>query len=491
MMAQLVRTVVIAALCVGAGALIIWGPRGGPPIDPDRVHVTYWEKWTDFEGAAMHALVDRFNATTGAERGIYVEYVATTNVDMKTMVATAGGDPPDLAGLWQRNVHSFAASDALTSLDERARSAGLRDGALLDIYEHACEYHGELFALPLTPSTIALYYNKDALAEFADALRDAGLDPERAPRTIAELDAYADIIQRSDARGDLELLAYLPGTAGSFAWFWQTWPIWFGGRLYDASQKRMLVDQPAFIDAYTWVSKYAERFDRRRVARFEAGLGNFASPDNPFISGHLAMVRQGPWFANTIRQFAPDIHYGVAPFPTIDGVPRAYYEEDVITVPRGARHPDEAWSFIEWLYTAPPQHYSPPDGSTGMGYEYYESRADGKTVRKPMPPLRPIEWLCWMHCKNNPLRNPDPAFVETHPNPAIEVHEALARAEHADTVPPLPNWAEIENEFVAAYADIWAAGPPVRERLRECQRRIDILTKLTETRLARHAVAYP
>ena len=66
-----------------------------------------------------------------------------------------------------------------------------------------------------------------------------------------------------------------------------------------------------------------------RVLRFESGLANFNSPDNPFMRGKLAMMQQGPWFANMIRQYGPDIDYGVAPFPSADGGETSYCGQDV------------------------------------------------------------------------------------------------------------------------------------------------------------------
>jgi hypothetical protein len=44
----------------------------------------------------MQELVDRFN---NAQDRIFVEYLAVSQIDRKTIVATAGGDPPDVAGI--------------------------------------------------------------------------------------------------------------------------------------------------------------------------------------------------------------------------------------------------------------------------------------------------------------------------------------------------------------------------------------------------------
>ncbi len=47
----------------------------------------------------MRVIVDDFNNTVGAEKGIYVRYVSSSTINQKTLVATAAGVPPDIAGL--------------------------------------------------------------------------------------------------------------------------------------------------------------------------------------------------------------------------------------------------------------------------------------------------------------------------------------------------------------------------------------------------------
>jgi ABC-type glycerol-3-phosphate transport system substrate-binding protein len=453
--------------------------------------VTYWEKWTDFEGAAMRDLVAYFNDTVGAEKGIYVDYVVTTQIHFKTPIAIAGGDPPDLVGLWLYNVSSFASRGALEELDACAQRAGIDEDVIIPVLYRGGRYHEHLYALPLTPWSVALYYNKDLFAEFAEELRAQGYSPDRPPQTLAELEAYADIVHRRGPDGEIELMAFLPGSPETVGWFWHTWALLFGGSFYDPVSGEIRVDSEPWVRGYEWVQDFAQRFHQRDVIRFEAGLANFNSPDNPFMAGKLAMVRQGPFFANMIRKYAPNINYGVAPFPTVDGSEVSFCEADMLAIPTGARHADEAWEFIEWLYTADPIIVSSKADEPRFGYESYTLQEESGLQRRSMPPLRPVEWLCWAHYKNGPLISPTRGFIETHPNPAIDVHERLARSPRAYTVPPLPNWAEFLSEFVAAYRDIWRGNVDVPSRLQECRQRVDVMIEQTKLRLARYGVEYP
>jgi hypothetical protein len=379
----------------------------------------------------------------------------------------------------------------LQDLTRRAADAGIDDDLIIPVLYKACRYHDRVYALPLTPWSVALYYNKEIFAEFAGELEEAGYSADRPPRTLDELRGYANIIHRRDAQGEIELMAFLPGFPETVGWFWNAWALWFGGSFRDGEAGEFRVDTDAYLRGYGWVRDYARHFGIRDVLRFESGMANFNSPDNPFMIGKLAMVQMGPFFANMIRKYAPDIDYGVAPFPTVDGREVGFCALDVLTIPKGARHPDEAWAFMEWLYTSAPIAVPSGKAEPQYGYDYFTVKTDTGMLRRPMPLLRPVEWLCWAHYKNGPLVSPSPGFIESHPNPAIDVHERATRGPHAHTVPPLPNWTELLVEFTAAYRDIWSSEVDVGTRLGACQERIDVLVDQARRRLQRHGTEYP
>src|SRR5205085_8706840 len=124
-----------------------------------RVHIRYWEKWTGFEEEAMRAVVDRFNRT---QSRVFVDMLSVSQVDQKMLLATAGGDPPDVAGLWDYNVPVYADYNAIQALGsaDAARSlphdlcheAGITAADYLPCYWDECVHHGLVYALPTTPA---------------------------------------------------------------------------------------------------------------------------------------------------------------------------------------------------------------------------------------------------------------------------------------------------------------------------------------------------
>jgi len=384
-----------------------------------RVHITYWEKWGSFEAEACQKMVDAFNAS---QDEIFCHYIRTSQVDRKAMLAVVGGQPPEILGLWSGNVAPFAEAAALMPLDGLMRDSGLGEDHYIRNYLELCRYKGVTWALPSTPATIALFYNKEHFREKAGALRAANLDPNRPPKTLGELDAYADALSEFNADGTPKIMGFIPTEPG---WFHESWPYYFGGSLMDADG-RPTPDSPECIRAFEWIKAYAIRYGREALTRFREGFGNYDSPQNAFIDGKVSMVLQGVYFPAFIDRHRPHLKYGVVPFPPADGVPgpRSLMNEDIIAIPKGCRHPKEAWTFLHWVQT------------------------------KGLP------IICRLQGKHLPITAVPEDFRRGHPNGSLDVFESLARAEHSFILPRSIVWREYQDGYRRTFDHIWHWQPP-------------------------------
>lgn len=429
--------------------------------EPERIHVTYWEKWVGPEEAATRAVVEAFNRS---QDRIRVEYFVQSPVDRKTLVATAGGDPPDVAGLWIQNIASFADAEALTPLDDFIRRDGMTPEQWLSryypVYARMVRHNGRVYAGISTPATIALHWNKTLF-------REAGLDPERPPRTIQELDEFAKRLTRRDARtGELLQVGFLPQEPGWWPWIFC---LWFGGRLFDGDRITLASD-PRNIAAMEWVADYTRELGRDAVTSFASGFaGQWASPQSGFFSGKVAMIFQGVWFHNYIRQYKPGLDYGVAPawpaaVPGIDDFAMA--EADMLVIPRGAKHPEAAWEFIKYMNSNNP---------------HARSREE----------LQGMELLCFLQEKNSALREWSPYFAEHHPHPRIDVFRQLSASPHAEFAPQMGIWTEYEREVLAAFAEVRLLMATPEQALGAAQRRLQKSWDRHFRSLARHGQPLP
>lgn len=412
--------------------LVGWAALGGlaacgKPAPPDgRVVLRYWDKWTGFEAEAMRAVVQDFNAS---QNRILVQYTSVSQIDRKLMLATAGGVPPDVAGIWSSTIPVYAENNALTPLDRMAASGGVRREDYIDVFWQGCSHMGRLFALPSTPTSTALIYNKRLF-------REAGLDPERPPRSIAELEAFNEVLVRRRADDRLERVGHLPEEPG---WWNALWGLWFGARIAPDGRTLGLLD-PDNQAAYRWVQSYPERFGGENLAAFRDGFGNFASPQNPFFTGRVAMVLHGVWIHNFISNYAPPgFEWGVAPFPTVDPERLrdvTVVEADVLVIPAGAAHPREAFEFIRY-------------------------------VNLPGP----MEKLCLGQRKFPPLRSVSPDFFRSHPNPHIREFVRLAFSPNAQLAPRITTWNSLAADMRNAIGRIWLGRADAGEALTAVQER--------------------
>jgi ABC-type glycerol-3-phosphate transport system substrate-binding protein len=58
-----------------------------------------------------------------------------------------------------------------------------------------------------------------------------------------------------------------------------------------------------------------------------------------------------------------------------------------------------------------------------------------------------IEKLSSLHCNLSPLANESEQYLRNHPNPYVDVYEALASSPNALPLPPLSNWPQIGDEL--------------------------------------------
>ncbi len=418
------RTAIGGMAAAGLG-FIAFGPRGSKERSDGRLVLDYWEKWTGLEGRAMKHVVDRFN---DSQSRIFVRYFSTAGIDEKAQITIAGGAPPDILGLWNYNIPGFADTGAIIPLDELGAKFGVGPQIYAPGFAPVTVHKGRFYAAVNTGGTIGMYYNK---AHF----REVGLDPERPPRTISELDACNRRLQLK--RGDrIERMGFHHREPG---WWVFIWGYFFGGSLYDEGTDRVTLAMPENIAGYEWVASYPKEFGLKALNDFRSTFGNYDSALNPFIEGRLSMVMQGPWLANMINMYNPGLDYGVAPFPVGDGLydadaPIGLVDCDVLVIPRDVKNPEASMEFI--AYTQRPEV---------------------------------VEYLATVHCKGSPLKTSSEGFLANHPNRGVRVFDAIAKSPQSFRVPSTRAWLQVRDELIWVFDQSWNAQGEPRDLLAAAQ----------------------
>lgn len=434
----------LGALAAGA-ALWPRAPRSRASIPAGRVVLEYWEKWTGSEGEALDAVIHRFNST---QDRIWVRRVPVADIVPKAMVAIAGGDPPDLVGLYSFNIPQLAESRAALAFDEIAPGNNRLDP---DIYAPAVRrlltYQSRQWAAVTSCYSLGLYCN---LSHF----KEAGLDASHMPRTIRELDQLSERLTVRDASGALTRTGFQQNLPQWWPYFW---PVCFGGALYDANSNRATLADASGLAAFNWIQQTAARLgveQSRALARvFDR---SYHTAGDPFFSGRASMIIQGPWLASFARLHAPQLEFACVP-PPVDAplldpaAPLGMVEADVLIIPRGCPHPHEAWEFVTFM-----------------------QRQDVQ------------EELCKAHGKSSPLQAVSPEFMSSHPNRAVRVFDSIVKSERALVLPQTRVWQQYADMTSGLFDQAWA-GLPVGPAITQVQTRAQQLMDQASRRRAQRA----
>ncbi len=404
---------------------------------PGPIHITYWEKWTEFEGDAIRAVVDEYNRK---QNKVHVDLLTVSDIEKKTLLAVSGGNPPDVAGLYGPNVAQYADDHAVMELDAYCKQYNITRDNYIPIYFDIGYYNGHVYSLPTTPASTALHYNKQLF-------REAGLDPEKPPVTIEEMDQLAEkVVTRKN--GHIDKSGFMPAEPGWWNW---GWGFVFGGRLWDPATGKITANCPENIRAYNWVRSYTDRYGASELSTFRSGFGNFSSPQNAFLSGKVAMEMQGVWMYNFIDQYAPGmekpvLNWAAVPFPhpadRPDLAETTFADEDILVIPRGSRHPKEAFEFIAYVQS-----------QEGM------------------------ELLCMGQRKHSPLAKVSPDFIKKHPNPYITVFSELPKNKNVISPPKIGIWPEYQAEMNAAFEQVALGKKTAKEALDYVQNRVSLMNE--------------
>ncbi|UCH33598.1 MAG: ABC transporter substrate-binding protein [Armatimonadota bacterium] len=332
-----------ALACAAAAAALLLGAGCGsrPEKTPEGRTILYiWSGWTGKEKDIFEVVVDAFNRS---QEDYELRNMSIEGDDTKTIRALTAGVPPDLFFLWEpAYIGQLAANKAVMPLNPLLERTGppLEDFIPGSIGQG--EWEGKFYSLPYLLDAYAIYWDKDAF-------REVGLNPERPPRTLRELEEYTVKLLKRDERGNVQRLGFqLPDIFHPI--------VWFGGTFYDAKTRRITADNPRNVEALEW---YVHMMDIQggalNIDSFSQGFGEYASSNNQFFVGKVAMTISGQWWPGFIERFAPHMDYGVAPIPYPDQYPEqkgvTYLGGNFCCIPRESRHPEGAWTFMRWTQT--------------------------------------------------------------------------------------------------------------------------------------------
>ena len=318
------------------------GSQGQTSTDQTKSGNRVLNYWSPFSGDSQKWDQERI-ASFEKQTGIKVNVTFVPNGGLnngKLLTAITGNSAPDLVeGDSPALAYSYAAQGSLESWDPYIDQLGLGKD-LLPGFKDLMQYNGKNYLVPQDSNVLMLYYNKDMFKE-------AGLDPGKPPTTIDELDQYAAKLTKVNGN-KIDRMGFIPWTdsgGDAFTWLWM-----FGSNIYNATDGKLVLTDDKSVAAFTWMNKYAQKYDPAELKSFASGFGGMFSPDHPFMTGKVAMTVTGNWFTNALQIYAPNVNYGVAKIPVPPGGREngTLLNSNVFMIPKGSKNVDLAAEFVKF-----------------------------------------------------------------------------------------------------------------------------------------------
>jgi multiple sugar transport system substrate-binding protein len=327
------------ATAISAAALA--AGMAGTAAAQDKVTITF-ANWASAEGTTrpgIEKVIADFEAAN-PDIDIVSEAISFSEIARQLVLRARSGNPPDVAQLAGNDTVLVGSTGKLEPLDgyvSKELAANIKPGADAGLRNK----DGVLFAFPWNQSPAGFWYNKAIMQK-------AGLDPNKPPRTIDELNAALAAVKSSQP-GVIPLGMDTTNRAFALSSNWP-WMQAFGAvPVGDGATGAESAEMKAYL---TWMraSAQAGYIDPgRKIGEFRplAAQGNVAFHwDQVLLKG----VIQG---ANGMSDEDFYKTWGVTTLPTAGGKATTFEGGHQLVMFADGKHKEAAWKFIQYLATSP------------------------------------------------------------------------------------------------------------------------------------------
>lgn len=240
----------------------------------------------------IEGLIEEFE---GQNPGVTVEWVDLPQqaARQKLMAGIAAGDPPDVVNMDTEFSLVLAEHGALSDVSKYV-SDEQRERYFPNIWAATKTPEG-VFAVPWYVTTKVIMYNQAILSQ-------AGLDPDRPPRTWDELDhCSSEVVKHTKAVGMMPSIRII-----------NEWSM-AGAPIVDREELRASFTEPASVEV---LERY-RRLYQSGVMPPETLTEGYRGALDRYKAGSLAFLETGPQFLLRIKADAPNVYQqtGIAPLP--------------------------------------------------------------------------------------------------------------------------------------------------------------------------------
>ena len=304
---------------------------------PSTAFATDISMWVRASGAqAAQHMIDLWNASHDDK--VTVTVIPDNQMVTKLATGSQAGDVPDMVSFDLVYMADFMNSGALKDITDELKGDP-NYATVAQAYKDIATWNGKLYGAGFTPDVSVLIWNKDLF-------KAAGLDPDKAPTSMAEIHADA---KKITALGNDTFGYYFSGACPGCN-------IFVTSPLMVASGSVML-PQKAGDKALTGDGVKGV-LDEMRAMWSEKLIPESAQADSganflaTFETGKIGIQGTGGFAISALKHDKPDMNFGIGFLPGVkDGQTSAFVGGDVIAIPAKSAHADLAIKFIHWELT--------------------------------------------------------------------------------------------------------------------------------------------
>lgn len=296
--------------------------------------MTMWVRASGTNAAAH--MVNLWNASHPDK----IELTTIPDTQMVTKLATGvqARQVPDLVSFDLIYMPDFMKAGFLEDLTADLKK-NPNFGSVAKAYVDIATYQGKLYGAGFTPDVSILVWNKDLF-------KQAGLDPEKPPATLAEIHEYAKKIR---ALGPDIYGFYFSGACPGCNIF-TTSPMMVaaGSKILPASDK----DEALTGDGVKQVLETFRDMWKEGLIPKNAQADSGANFASVFKTGKIGIQGTGGFLLSELKRDVPNMNFGVTFLPGAKkGQVSSFVGGDVVAIPKGSKHLAAAKAFIAWELT--------------------------------------------------------------------------------------------------------------------------------------------
>jgi ABC-type glycerol-3-phosphate transport system substrate-binding protein len=324
---------------------VIWFLFGYSPeptlLDDGKIHINYWRLTGQKDQTSY--VVDEFNKSHD-RIVVHPIDIPWQEHEKKVLTAVLSGDPPDVM-MQLSPLSQWASRMALVPLSDFIKKDNFDTTVFFPALWGEMKWQGLIFGLPARTASYGFFCNTNLLIE-------AGLDIKNLPKTWDEVRAYSKKLTKYNEDKQIIQMGYIPeygftpGHGDLPTAIVQAWQL--GAKILIDNGTRVSLTNPASVEALEWVTNFHKDYDMDQVSAFIAGFGY--AEQHAFLSDKVAMMMLPNTYTDYINDYRPNMEYTVSSIPTFPGKLSASASGSWwLGIPKGAKHPREAWEFMKYM----------------------------------------------------------------------------------------------------------------------------------------------